>query len=213
MKTIYAIPALGTTGEIFKFLHLKNAKINVLPWPVLQKEDTMKSYAGKFLAQINQLEEFYLLGVSLGGMLCSEISLLAKPKKTIIISSCKCRNEIPEAVQLLKDFPLQNYLGEKLLREITINSRHILGFSESYLPEFKAMVNSMQKDYFTNTINCVANWENAICKRKDIIHLHGDADLLLPLNNIKPDYIIKGGTHSMVVNNANQISIILNSII
>lgn len=211
--TIYAIPALGTTGDIFQYLHIKNAKIIVLDWPKLNRNDTMHTYAEKFLPSINRLEPFYLMGVSLGGMLCSEVSLLAKPKKTIIISSCKCSNEIPEPVQLLSEFPLHDYLGEKLLRELTINSRQILGFDKSYLPQFKKMVYSMQPGYFRNTIHCVANWKNNLCKRDDIIHLHGDADKLLPISNVKPDYVIKGGTHAMVVNNANQISVILNSLI
>lgn len=213
MKTIYAIPALATNAEIFKFLDLKNAQLKVLDWPILSKGDTMQSYAKKFTDQIDASRPFSLLGVSLGGMLCAELTEYLKPDKTILISSCKCASEIPEGIKVFNKFPLHHYLSENALREMAVNSRLLLGFEETYLPDFKRMVYSMQSDYFKNTIEMVVNWSNKKCKRKNCIHIHGDDDRLLLYNKVIADYTIKGGTHAMVVNNANELSVILNTIL
>lgn len=213
MKTIYAIPGLGATKNLYKFIRIADAKIIVLDWPPLSKGETMKTYARKFSKQINSAEPFYLMGVSYGGMICSEISLFLKPKKTILISSCKCENEIPEVIKIFRKSPLHLILTERQLRELVKKSNPLLGFDDWFLPEFKLMVDSMKRNYFKYSMDCIIKWKNKNCKRKDIIHIHGDADRTLPYNEVKADYVIKGGTHGMVINNANEINVILNMVI
>jgi len=45
------------------------------------------------------------------------------------------------------------------------------------------------------------------------VHIHGDQDRIFPIKNIKPDYVIKGGTHMMVWNRADEISAIINGLL
>jgi len=66
LKTIYAIPGLATNHLLFNSLKINNAQLIVLEWPAPEQGDTMMSYARKFIPQIDQTKEFYLLGVSLG---------------------------------------------------------------------------------------------------------------------------------------------------
>lgn len=213
MKTIYAIPGLGATKDLYKFIKIADADIIVLEWPVTFKGETMQSYARKFMNQINTSKPFYLMGVSFGGMICSEISLIAKPVKTILISSSKCEDEIPETIKAFRKLPLHHVLKEKQLRELVKNSNLLLGFDEWFLPEFERMVDSMKGNYFKNSIECIVNWSNQNCNRKDIIHIHGDADRTLPIKEVKANYVIKQGTHGMIINNAVEINLILNSLI
>lgn len=213
MKTVYAIPGLATTGELFQLIKLDNAKIVTLEWPRLNDGETMASYAEKFAAKIDTSKPFYLLGVSFGGMLCAEISLLLKPQKTFLISSCKCVNEIPDTIRVFETIPLHHILSEAVLKELTLNSRLLLGFEKKFMPEFERMVNSMQPNYFRRSIDCIVNWKAENCLRDDIIHIHGDDDRLLFYNDVKADYTIKGGTHAMIVNNAVEISNLLNRLI
>jgi len=78
---VYAIPGLGTTKKLFVNTHFINAELIALNWPVVEKNDDMKSYARKFLQQIDTSTPFCLLGVSFGGMLCAELAQLCSPKK------------------------------------------------------------------------------------------------------------------------------------
>lgn len=79
--TIYAIPGLGTTEKLYVNTKIKGVEIIVLNWPTPEKNDTMESYARKFLPQINTNIPFCLLGVSFGGMICTELSKIISPKK------------------------------------------------------------------------------------------------------------------------------------
>lgn len=213
MKTVYAIPGLATTEELFQFTHLTHARLKVLTWPEIKKDDTLQSYAKKFLEQIDSSHPFYLLGVSFGGMLCAEISLLIKPEKTILISSCKCKHELAPMLKLFRSVPLYALLNDKLLKHMTLNSRWILGFEKKFMPEFLIMVNSMKPDYIKNSIRCIVNWKQHDCYRPDIIHIHGDADRLLPYGSVKANYTIKGGNHAMIINKSDEINKLLDTII
>lgn len=213
MKKVYAIPGLGATKDVYKFIRVADAEIIVLEWPLLSKGETMKTYARKFSKQIDIAEPFYLMGFSFGGMICSEMSLFMKPQKTILISSAKCENEIPEAIKMFRKSPLHMILKEGQLRELVKKSNPLLEFDDWFLPEFKEMVDSMKRNYFKYSMDCIIRWKNRNCKRKDIIHIHGDDDRTLPCKEVKADYVIKGGKHGMVINNANEINLILNTVI
>lgn len=213
MKTVYAIPGLATTDALFQFVQLNNTKLKVLDWPDISKDDNLQSYAEKFIKQIDISQPFYLLGVSYGGMLCSEISLIINPEKTILISSCKCTKELAPMLKFFKMLPLYNLISDAMLKKMTRSSRWILGFEKKFMPEFLSMVNSMKPGYIKRSINCIVNWQQHNCHRSDIIHIHGDADRLLVYNSVQADFTIKGGNHAMIIDKADEINKILNSII
>ncbi len=213
MKKIYAIPGLATTKELFAKLKLNNAELVVLEWPTIDKGESLQEYAKKFLKQIDTSQPFILMGVSFGGMLCSEISLLTQPEKTIIISSCKCAKELPLSLKVFSKFPIYRALSDHKLKSMAYRLRYFLGFEKTYDPVFKSMLFSMKKDYLKYSIDCILKWKNNHCQRKDLIHIHGDADKLLFYKNVKADYTIKDGTHGMIVNDADEISQLLNSLL
>jgi len=211
MKTIYVIPGLGTTKELMKEVKINDAELIALEWPLLEKGEIMVSFAKKIGSSIDDTKPFYLLGVSLGGMLCSEIAVYKHPVKIILISSCACRRELPWPVRAMKFLPVHEILSEQGLRWIAKRSRKLLGFKKEYISEFHGMIDSMKADYFTRTIDCIANWNKKNSSTENVFRIHGDADKLLPLKNLKADYIIKNGTHAMIVDSSEEINRILNN--
>ena len=205
---IYAIPGLGTTEKLFVNTHIVNADLIALSWPIPDKQDTMQSYARKFLSQIDTSVPFCLLGVSFGGMLCAELAKLCTPQKIILVSSCKLRKELPWYLRIFKYIPLHKILSDKQHRFIAYEAKWFLGFGSAFVPEYLAMVNSMKKDYFKNSINIIVNWDAKDFSNK-IIHIHGTNDRLLKHNIVKADYLIKGGTHAMIIFNAKEINKII----
>jgi len=205
---IYAIPGLGTTEKLYINTKIKGVEIIVLDWPVPEKNDTMQTYALKFLPQINTSASFCLLGVSFGGMLCSELSKIISPQKIFLISTCKLSNELPWFIKTLKHIPLHKIISEKQHRKMAYQGRWIIGFGKAYIPEFLGMVNSMTHNYFKYCINIIVNWNNTTLP-KNAIHIHGDADILLWYKYVKADYTIKKGSHAMVVFKAEEINKII----
>ncbi|MBC7694372.1 MAG: hypothetical protein H7141_02890 [Burkholderiales bacterium] len=201
---IYAIPGLGTTEKLYENVAVKNVKIIVLKWPLPEKEDTMQSYARKFLPQINTTQPFCLMGVSFGGMLCTELSEIISPKKIFLISTSKQRNELPWFIRFFKSVPVHKIISEKQHRKMAYEGRWFIGFGKAYIPQYLGMINSMQANYFKNCINIIVNWDRKIFP-ENYVHIHGDADKLLQYKYVKADYAIHNGSHAMIVFQAGEI--------
>lgn len=205
---IYAIPGLGTTEKLYVNTKINGVEIIVLNWPTPDKNDTMETYARKFLPQINTSVPFCLLGVSFGGMLCTELSKIISPQKVFLISTCKSRKELPWFIKTMKYISLHKIISEKTHRKMAYQGRWIIGFGKAYIPEFLGMVNGMTENYFKYCINIIVSWEGKELP-KNSIHIHGDADRLLWYKYVKPDYTIKQGSHAMVVFRAEEINAII----
>ncbi len=205
---IYAIPGLGTTEKLYVNTKIEGVEIIVLKWPEVNKNDTMQSYAKKFISQIDTSVPFCLLGVSFGGMLCTELSKIISPQKTFLISTCKSRKELPWFIKMMKHISLHKIISEKQHRKMAYQGRWMIGFGKAYIPEFLGMVNSMTENYFKYCINIIVNWEGKE-PLKNSIHIHGDADRLLWYKYVKSDYTIKQGSHAMVVFKAEEINTII----
>lgn len=205
---IYAIPGLGTTEKLYANTLINGVEIIVLEWPIPEKNDTMQSYAHKFLTQINIEKPFCLLGVSFGGMLCTELSHIITPQKVFLISTSKSRKELPWFIRLMKHLPIHRIISEKHHRKMAYQGRWIVGFGSAYIPEFLGMVNSMNENYFKYCISIIATWKGKQ-PPKNSIHIHGDADRLLMYKNVKSDYTIVNGGHAMIVFQAEEINKII----
>lgn len=202
---IYAIPGLGTTNQLFSNTAIAGAELVVLDWPLPEKDDTMPSYAKKFLPQIDTSKPFCLLGVSFGGMLCTELSRIIAPQKTFLISTCKSREELPWFIRLFKHVPVYRYISEGKHRNMAYHGRWIIGFGRAYIPEFLGMVSSMKENYFRYCMNIIVNWEGKEFP-KNAVHIHGTDDRLLLYRYVKADHTIAGGSHAMVVFRAEEIN-------
>lgn len=209
MTIIYAIPGLGTTKELFQYTTIGGHELKVLEWPSPTSRVSMKEYAALFLSQIDLTRPVNLLGVSFGGMICMEIAGLIKVEKITLISSAKCRTELPYTIRLLKYFPVYRLLSENANRRLACRSRRVVGFDKSFLPVFVKMIYSMPEGYFINCIRMIANW-NKSEPSQPVFHLHGNADRLLMCRYIKNHITVNKGTHAMIVNQAKEINDLLN---
>ena len=209
MKVIYAIPGLGTTKELFRNISITNHQLQILYWPEVKKEFTLKDYSNEFLSQIDTSKPVNLIGVSFGGMLCSELADRITVDKVVLISSCKDRSEFPTMLKLIKYLPIYKLIPEKVIRFVAKTKRRFLGFEKIFDPLFYEMILTMPKNYFSYTINYIVNWDKTKSLH-DPVRIHGTNDKLLPFKNSQLCYSIKGGSHAMVLNKADEINTILN---
>jgi hypothetical protein len=189
---------------LYKNVAVKGVEMIVLKWPHPEKNDTMQSYARKFLTQINTNEPFCLLGVSFGGMLCAELSTMVSAEKIFLVSTSKHRNELPWFIRFFKSIPLHKIIPEKQHRKMAYEGRWFIGFGKAYIPQYLGMINSMGADYFKNCINIIVNWDRKVFP-ENYVHIHGDVDKLLLHQYVKVDYTIQNGSHAMIVFQAEEI--------
>lgn len=205
---IYAIPGLGTTDKLYINTQIKGAEVIVLQWPTPEKSDTMQSYAHKFLPQIDTSRPFCLLGVSFGGMLCTELSKIISPKKVFLVSTSKLRKELPWFIRLMKHIPLHKLISEAKHRTLAYQSGWLIGFGKAYIPEFLGMVDSMTENYFKHCIHIIVSWDNKELP-KNAVHIHGKTDRLLWYRFVRPHYSIENGSHAMILFQAEEVNNII----
>ncbi|MBA2613224.1 MAG: hypothetical protein H0U95_14740 [Bacteroidetes bacterium] len=209
MEIIYAIPGLGTTKELFRNISIPNFEIKVLDWPLPKPNYTLRDYSQQFLQQINTTKAVNLMGVSFGGMLCSEIATQLKTNKVILISTCKDNSEFPFLLKLLKVLPIHKLIPDKLFRLLAGTKRRFLGFEKSFDKIFFEMIGQMPENYFYCCINYIIKWDKKE-NGSEFIRIHGTADKLLTNNKNDKWHLIKNGSHAMVLTKSTEINQILN---
>ena len=213
---IYCFPGQGSDSRLFDSIRIDTAlyKLSFIKYHTPEKWMNMKDFAYSLISQIDTLNPFVLLGVSLGGMLCIELNEKLKPLKTIIISSAKNRNEFPVRYRFQKTIPLYKVLpksfllvGAKMMQPLVEPDRN------KNKETFKKMLNEKNATYMKRSINLIIKWERTENTDKSY-HIHGDNDRTLPIRYIQnPDYIVVNGSHMMTLTRWAEISCILSDIL
>jgi pimeloyl-ACP methyl ester carboxylesterase len=209
MKHIYCISGFGADERVFAKLDFGDNDVHFIQWKIPEKNETLSSYVKKMSREISYPNPV-LIGLSFGGMIAIEIAKLIPVEKVILISSIRDRYELPffmKATALLhlnKLIPLKPY---KILEPI---ENYNLGVEtkeeKELLREYRENIN---QDYIDFAINEIVNWKNEWSPEK-VVHIHGTKDHIFPIKYIdKPDYIIKGGGHLLLMNNADEVNRIL----
>jgi len=213
---VYCFPGQGADKRLFNSITIDSSKFDmiIIEYDASGELISLEKFAKDISKKIDTSGEFILIGVSLGGMICVELSEILSPSKTIIISSAKNRNEFPQRYKFQKSFPIYKAIpadfllfGAKVLQPLVEPDRN------NHKLIFKSMLNSKDPIYMKNSIGMIMSW-NRTTNNKKIYHIHGAKDNTLPLKNIQdPDYIIKDGSHMMTLTRGEEISDILNKIL
>ncbi len=213
-RKIYCIPGFGVDERIFSNLSV-TGHLETIHWLSPLKKESISEYALRMSAKITEADPV-IIGVSFGGMIAIEIGKLLPIRQIILISSVKCRKELPLQMRLIgnlgldKIFPVKKIQQNERVYEIA-NRR--LG---AITPQEKEFANAYRRTadihYINWSFDKILNWQNQSFPA-NIVHIHGDSDQIFPLKTIHPTHIIKGGTHMMVYNRPDEISAIINKYI
>jgi len=214
-KTIvYMIPGQGADYRLFKNISLnENFEIQHIHYFTPEKNCDMACFAKQLSQQIDTNQNYVLVGVSLGGMLATEMGDFLNPEKIIVISSAKSRYEYPGRYKFQYDFPIYKIIPPGLVKTGAKILQPIVESDRNYDKEtFKSMLDDKDKYFLKRTVAMILEWDRT-GYRKDIIHIHGDNDDTLPHKNVKYDYLIEDGSHMMVLTRGEEISNLLNQIL
>ncbi|ADR20558.1 hypothetical protein MATR_18190 [Marivirga tractuosa] len=207
---IYLFPGQGSDERLFDSLEFKNhTEIVHIKYPIPEKGSSLPDFAIRISQQIDTSQQFVLIGVSLGGMIITELNEFLHPYKSIIISSAKSRSELPFRYRFQKVIPLYKIIppklmlaGAKFLQPIVEPDRN------TNKSTFKSMLSSKDPIYMKRTVEMIIKWERENAK-ESIIHIHGTKDHTIPIRNVKPTYIVEGGSHMMTLTQPSPINEII----
>lgn len=211
---IYFVPGLAASPEIFEFLQFPDKfELHFLEWLIpLSAHESIEAYA-KRMSELVIEENPVLIGVSFGGIMVQEMGKHLQPKKTIIISSVKSRNELSKTLKFIQKFKIYELFPSKVIENIEIFS--FLAIGETYkirLKLYKKYFSVRDRNYLNWSIYNVLHWQQTK-PLENIIHIHGTADAIFSFKYIRNCISVENGTHIMIINKAKTISkIIINSL-
>lgn len=212
---IYFMPGLAAGPEIFKKLTLDKEKytFHYLKWiKPLHVEEKIDNYALRLSAKITE-ENPVLVGVSFGGIMVQELAKFLNPRKVIIISSVKSPDELPQRFRFAKFTKIYKLFPIKVIENFEDYTKYFLGKTLKKKADlYKKYLYVRSKESLKWSIYNIIKWEQ-IKPIENIIHIHGSADTVFPIKNIKNAIEIKEGTHIMILTKAKKISKIIDEIL
>lgn len=212
---IYFMPGLAAGPEIFKKLTLDKEKytFHYLKWmKPLDVEEKIDNYALRLSAEITE-ENPVLVGVSFGGIMVQELAKFLNPRKVIIISSVKSPDELPQRFRFAKFTKIYKLFPIKVIENFEDYTKYFLGKTLKKKADlYKKYLYVRSKESLKWSIYNIIKWEQ-IKPIENIIHIHGSADSVFPIKNIKNAIEIKEGTHIMILTKAKKISKIIDKVL
>lgn len=207
---IYLFPGQGSDERLFKHLVLPPGYDTLhISYPVPEKYETLATYAMRFIEEIDLSTPYILVGVSLGGMICTELSDTLSPLKTILISSAKTTHELPGRYTFQQHFRLNRIIPKRLTKAGARLLQGIVEPDRKHNKEtFKEMLKAKDPLYLKRTVDMIINWDRSTYSPK-IVHIHGDKDHTIPIKNVEYDYLMEEGSHMMMLTRAGEINEII----
>jgi hypothetical protein len=104
---LYLIAGHGSDIRIFSKINFpENVDTVHLHFIDPIKNETMHDYAIRISKKIDTTQQFSIMGVSLGGMLATEMTSFINPENVIIISSAAGRSELPIRYRMMRNFEM-----------------------------------------------------------------------------------------------------------
>lgn len=205
---VYFMPGMAASSSIFERIQLPSDtfEMHLLEWLLPEKEETIEHYAQRIAKNITH-DNIILVGVSFGGILVQEMKPFVKTRKVIIISSVKSNLEYPRRFKIAKTTKAYKLIPTKLFENIESLAKFTFGSSiikqrVKLYEKFLAVRDNLYLDW---AIEQIINWKRTVADA-EIIHIHGDADEVFPIKNVKNCIAVKGGTHIMILSKYRWIS-------
>lgn len=207
---VYLFPGQGSDERLFKHLDLPPGYDTVhISYPIPHKKEGLAEYALRFVEQIDTCSPYILLGVSLGGMICTELQDTLAPLHTIVISSAKSSRELPGRYTIQRHLRINRILPKGLIKASARVLQGIVEPDRKYdSATFRDMLKQKDPLYLKRTVDMIVNWDRSSYSDQ-IIHVHGDSDHTIPIENVKYDYLLEDGSHMMMLTRARQINLLL----
>ncbi|MET0636186.1 MAG: alpha/beta hydrolase [Chitinophagaceae bacterium] len=212
MDKVYFISGLGADKRVFSYLDLSFCEPVYIDWIEARPGETLAQYATR-LRQLIPDEAPVVVGLSLGGMIATEMAKQDERVRCIIISSNKLASEFPPHLKMFRRLPFHKVIPGVVLKKYQNVYTSIFGVKD---PEQRKLIYQIVADsdmkFVKWAITAILKWDNKVIPA-NLVHIHGTADRLLPYRRAKVDYIIEGGSHVMTLDKAEQISVIMKDLV
>jgi len=191
---------LAANSLIFERIKLQESifEIHLVDWEMPKKNENLLGYA-KRMAELVTLPKAVLIGVSFGGVLAQEMARFLDLRKLIIISSVKSNLELSLTMKIAKTTKAYKLMPTGLFQNMYLLAKFFFGnVLKQRIKLYQKYLSVLEKTYLNWAIEQMVLWDRVEVD-KNVIHIHGDADAIFPIKNIRNCIVVKGGTHIMIL--------------
>ena len=197
---VYFMPGMAASSKIFEYIRLPESQfqIHYLEWILPLKDEALEAYALRMTTFINH-DNVVLIGVSFGGVLVQEMSKHIKVRKIIIVSSVKSMNELPKKMLFARTTLAYKLVPMQWVSHIEHLSKYAFGSNiKKRLELYKKYLSVNDSTYLSWALKQMVCWSQEAYPQ-NMVHIHGNKDVVFPIKNITNCKMIKGGTHIMII--------------
>lgn len=192
LPKIYIISGLGAGKEAFSALDLSQFRPIYLDWITPIENETLSSYALRLAEQIDEAE-YYLMGLSFGGMLAVEIAKQNTPKKLFLISTAAVSQELPSILKVLRWINILAIVPDFLISKPTKFLYYLFGIQTSKeKKQLAGFLKNTTPGFLKWAIRAIAKWGN-VDYPEVVIRFHGKGDKMILFPKARTCIPLKGG--------------------
>jgi len=210
---VYFISGLAADSRVFIHIRLPQGfEIVHLDWIPPQKDESLSHYAVRLGEKIDTSEPFALVGLSMGGMIATEIAKKYPPFALILFCSVPTHTHMPGYFQWAYFLRLHKLVPVAALK---LASRLKRGFTADNVTDqrlIKQIIQESDPAFIRWAIHAILSWKNEVIP-SPLWHIHGSKDGILPIRYTKPTHQVQGGNHLMIMSKANELNLFLKEIL
>lgn len=198
---VYLMPGMAANPSIFENIRLPGERFEIhwLEWMIPFPKETLQEYAKRMSEKVAH-DNAVLLGVSFGGILVQEMSAFLNLRKLIIASSVKTKYELPRRMKIARITGMYKLAPTRLAQNVDALAKYTFGKTVKRRVElYKKYLSVNDKSYLDWALEQVVCWEREI-PDDEVIHIHGEKDMVFPIRYIDNCITVKNGTHIMIIN-------------
>ncbi|WP_223034984.1 alpha/beta hydrolase [Hanstruepera marina] len=198
---VYFMPGMAASPKIFENIKLPESQFEMhfLEWIIPNQKESIQDYALRIAEDIKH-DNPVLVGVSFGGVLVQEISKHVKASRLIVISSVCSKYELPKRMKIARKTKAYIMAPTSVASKIDVFAKYAFGSNvKKRLELYKTYLSVNDKRYLDWAIKEMVCWDQEE-EPENVIHIHGEKDMVFPHCHINNCITIKGGTHIMILN-------------
>lgn len=210
---IYVVSGLGADFKVLEKIRFpKRHEVVFIDWLIPLPNEEFPDYVKRMAEKIDGSEPFYLLGYSFGGLLVQEINKLKPAMKVVILASIRSDKEKSRLIRTGQLTRIPKILPVTFFNERTTNMYSVVRkFFDPRNPKVLQYFRVRDPYYLKWSIEKISDWK--FDENPKVVQIMGDKDIVFPIKNSRPDYIIKDGTHLFPVTKYKEVSFILEGVL
>jgi pimeloyl-ACP methyl ester carboxylesterase len=196
---VYFISGLAADSRVFKYIELPEGfEAAYLDWITPERNETLQQYAMRLAEGINKEEPFVVAGLSMGGMIATEIAKQFKPAATILISSIPASAHLPGYFRIAAALRLHKIIPVGVIKTSAKLKRLITRETGEDKKMLRQIIDESDSSLVRWSMGAILQWRNDELP-SSYIHIHGTRDEVLPLRYTKPTHVLPHAGHLLVM--------------